>query len=271
MHPSRREFLRQCAALGGYFCATAVPVAFAATARPQAGGRHYLFPQGVASADPQPDAIVFWTRAVSGDQREARIALKLQVARDAQFRETVMETELTASADHDFTVRVFVSGLEPDRAYAYRFLAPDGTASRVGRTRTAPAPDALRTLTAAVFSCQHYSDGFFSAYRRLILDDAELPPDRKIDLVVHLGDFIYEFPGSDLYAADRSIVVVRNRDGTPRTVPRTRSMRRRLRLTEWPAPQRTPSFTLSCALASTIRSAKMSPFCACADWDMTSV
>ncbi len=218
MPPSRREFFQQCAALGGCFLVTASSASLAQVARPRPSDGRYRFPQGVASADPQPEAVVFWTRAESRDAREADIPLRLQIARDSVFRETVIETELTASAEHDFTVRVFVDGLEPDRRYAYRFMAPDDTASRVGSTRTAPAPDAPRPLTVAVFSCQHYSDGFFSAYRRLLLDDERSPAGRKIDIVLHMGDFIYEFPEVDLYMSDGSLAEVFNRDGSRRLV-----------------------------------------------------
>lgn len=219
MQHSRREFLSRFLAIGGCFAATAWPMARTAVAAPTSPGGGYRFPQGVASADPQPDAVVFWTRSVAVDQHVEDLPLRLQVASDADFRSTVVDTGMAACAGHDFTVRVFVDGLNPDSHYHYRFLAPDGTSSRIGRTRTAPAPGAPRTLTVAVFSCQHYSDGFFSAYRRLLLDDAAAAPGRAVDLVLHLGDFIYEFPEVDLYQADGSLVRVLNPDGTQRLVP----------------------------------------------------
>jgi alkaline phosphatase D len=219
MNRTRREFLEHCTVLGGYVLATASPVAIAEVSEARTGDGRFRFSEGVASADPQPDAVLLWTRVTRRGEGTADVALRLQVARDLAFREVVVETGITASASLDFTVRAFVDGLDPDRDYAYRFLAPDGTPSRTGRTRTAPAADASKPLTVAVFSCQHYSDGFFNAYRRLLLDDAKAPPGRSVDLVLHLGDFIYEYPGSDLYDADRNIVTVRHRDGTPRIVP----------------------------------------------------
>ncbi len=219
MQQSRRSFLRHFGMLGGCFVVTASPVAIGVVSQPRGGRGRYLFPQGVASADPQPDAVMFWTRAQHSTESETNIALRLQVARDAEFRDSITETEVTASAAHDFTVRVFLNGLEPDSAYFYRFLAPDSTPSRVGRTRTAPPPDARRPLTVAVFACQHYSDGFFSAYRQMLLDNEAAPADRKIDLVLHLGDFIYEFPEVDLYNPDGTLVKATNPDGTQRIVP----------------------------------------------------
>lgn len=206
-------------AMGGCFAATAsldVGELIAATPRTQS---IYAFPQGVASADPQADAIMFWTRIVGDGAAVPRIALRLQISTDAQFRGGVVDSEIAAKVEDDFTVRVFVDGLKPDTRYHYRFLAPDGTPSRVGRTRTAPAPGAKTPLNIAVFSCQHYSDGFFSTYRRLLLDDAAAPANQKLDVILHLGDFIYEFPEVDLYQADGSLVRALNPDGSQRLVP----------------------------------------------------
>lgn len=219
MQHSRREFLGRFLALGGCFAATASPLARVAVAATSSLGGGCRFPQGVASADPQPDAVVFWTRALPDDQHAENLPLRLQVASDTDFRSTIVDTGIIASAGHDFTVRVFVDGLDPDSRYHYRFLAPDGTSSRIGRARTAPAADAQRALTVAVFSCQHYSDGFFSAYRRLLLDDAAAGTDRAVDFVLHLGDFIYEFPEVDLYQADGQLIRALNPDGSQRLVP----------------------------------------------------
>ena len=56
--------------------------------------------------------------------------------------------------------------------------------SPVGRTRTLPAPDASPDrLRFAFASCQHYEQGLFTAYDHMAKDD--------LDLVVHLGDYIY--------------------------------------------------------------------------------
>ncbi|WP_310741862.1 alkaline phosphatase D family protein [Microbispora sp. H13382] len=55
--------------------------------------------------------------------------------------------------------------------------------SAAGRTRTAPA--GMSPLRFAVAACAHWEHGYDTAYRRL----AEQEP----DLVVHLGDYIYEY------------------------------------------------------------------------------
>ena len=86
--------------------------------------------------------------------------------------------------DWAHSVHVTVDGLEPDRWYWYRFRV-DGIASAAGRTRTAPAPAAMPDrLRFAIASCQQYEQGWYTAYRHLRADDP--------DLVVHLGDYIYE-------------------------------------------------------------------------------
>jgi alkaline phosphatase D len=87
------------------------------------------------------------------------------------------------------SVHVEVSGLKPGRSYWYRFHAGEAT-SPVGRTRTLPDPESLpRELRFAFASCQHYEDGHYTAYERMAQDD--------LDLVLHLGDYIYEAPAKD--------------------------------------------------------------------------
>ena len=81
-----------------------------------------------------------------------------------------------------------MSGLEPDRWYFYRFMAGDAQ-STVGRTRTFPAPDAdAGRLRVAYASCQRWEHGYFSAYRHMRDDDP--------DVVLFLGDYIYEYPNA---------------------------------------------------------------------------
>ena len=197
MTPSRREFLQLCARTAGCFVATASVAPLTGCAEPRTGSGRYGFPQGVASADPQSDSIVLWTRVVSDTSASETIGLRVQVANDETFAGILVEQDLVAEPGLDYTVRCFVDGLQPDRHYFYRFLAPDDGASRPGRTRTAPPDDSETPLTAAVCSCQHYAQGFFSAYRRLLLDDEAAPQDRKIDVVIHVGDFIYENVGGN--------------------------------------------------------------------------
>ncbi|GKQ37100.1 alkaline phosphatase [Streptomyces sp. A012304] len=107
------------------------------------------------------------------------------MAHDERFALVVRGGVATALPEYNHTVHVEVDGLEPDRAYHYRFRT--GTwISETGRTRTAPDPAAAVTALAfGAVSCQAYHDGYFTAHRHLAQDD--------VDLVFHLGDYLYEY------------------------------------------------------------------------------
>jgi alkaline phosphatase D len=95
-----------------------------------------------------------------------------------------------AHPDLGHAVHVEVDGLEPARSYWYRFRAA-GELSPVGRTRTLPAPTASPArLALAVVSCQHFEHGFYTAYRHLAGEE-------DLDLVLHLGDYLYETAPSE--------------------------------------------------------------------------
>lgn len=211
---SRREFLRDSGFAAGWVVVTASVSPLLGCTAAQRGSETdsagYAFPQGLASADPQPDAVVLWTRVVSEDPGIDGIPLLLEAAVDAAFSVPVARREITAERIWDFTVRVFLNGLEPDRCYFYRFTAPDGRQSRIGRTRTAPAPDSALELRLAVASCQHYETGYFHAYRRLLEDDARAKEDGRLHLILHVGDFIYtDIVGDDFEAGDGEFPIVR--------------------------------------------------------------
>jgi len=195
MNRNRRDFIKRFSATLGCFAATADAIASTRLPVSPPGDRQFSFPQGLASGDPQPDAVMLWTRVatnVSTATPPTRIGLTLQVAADRTFAKPLLTKTLSAESSADHTARCFVDGLNSDRHYFYRFTAEDGSVSQIGRTRTAPAANAERDLRIAVFSCQHYEHGFFSAYRRCLHDDETVPSEEKIDLVVHVGDFIYE-------------------------------------------------------------------------------
>ena len=207
------------ARFAGCFVAMASTTTLVGCSRPRSASGQFGFPQGVASADPLPDAVVLWTRVEPEEAGTDSVELLVQVSRDPEFGDVILEQPVLAERSFDFTVRCFTAGLEPDRSYHYRFLAPDGSASRMGRTRTAPSEDADRPLTVAVCSCQHYEEGLFSAYRRLLLDDEQADSDNKIDLVVHVGDFIYEAGNRrPLISLDGEEIELRNADGSRRFV-----------------------------------------------------
>lgn len=196
----RREFLKLFASTAGCFAITAAATPFLPRlghAAANAGAFH--FPQGLASGDPQPDAVMLWTRVEAIDPGAALpngdIDLYLQVALDESFERVVVERAVRASRASDHTVRVFVQGLAPDTVYHYRFHAGRDQSPLPGRTRTAPRPGTSRKVRFAAVSCQNYEQGYFGAYRRLVNDDMAAAPEDRVDFVLHLGDFIYERTG----------------------------------------------------------------------------
>jgi alkaline phosphatase D len=138
------------------------------------------FEHGIASGDPLTDRVLIWTR-LSGAEDDQPVAWTL--ARDPDLREVVASGEATARADDDHTLTVDVDGLEAGTTYWFRFTA-GGARSPLGRTRTLPDGDHARL---AVCSCAKYSAGHFAAYARIADRD-------DLDLVLHLGDYIYEYP-----------------------------------------------------------------------------
>ena len=153
------------------------------------------FTLGVASGDPLPGGVVLWTRLApepqtpTGGMPSEPVSVRWQVARDEAFGKIVRQGKAIAKPDAAHSVHVDVAGLEPGRDYFYRFIAA-GEESPVGRTRTAPAPDASRHAVRFAFaSCQQYEEGYFTAHRHLA--------DEDVDLVAFLGDYIYEDDPSD--------------------------------------------------------------------------
>ncbi|MGB3809765.1 MAG: alkaline phosphatase D family protein [Parvibaculum sp.] len=200
----RREFLKLFAATAGCFALSASPAPFVSSLnRASAAPGLYYFPQGLASGDPQPDAVMLWTRVapLAGGSDEpqpsakAPIDVYVQVAEDEGFTKLVVERLLRADPAADHTIRVLLRGLKPDTYYYYRFFAGSDTSPFIGRTRTAPPPGSRRPVRYAFLCCQNYEQGFFSALRRLVNDDIAAKPEDRIEFVLHLGDFIYEHTG----------------------------------------------------------------------------
>lgn len=200
----RREFLKLFAAGSGCYALMASPLPFASSlsqARAEPGLYH--FPQGLASGDPKPDAILLWTRVekiegatgLAAQPHGGAIDVYVQLAEDPDFNKLVIERGVRALPQSDHTVKVFIRGLKPDTVYYYRFFAGSDTSSYAGRTRTAPRANTLRKTRFAVVSCQNYENGYYGAYRRLVIDDINAKPEDQIDFVLHLGDFIYERVG----------------------------------------------------------------------------
>jgi alkaline phosphatase D len=170
--------------------ATSAPVTPAAVPTPSS----YPFTLGIASGDPLPDGVVLWTRLApdplhGGGMPNQEVSVEWQIATDDALRNVVQQGTEPALPEWAHAVHVEVRGLEPARWYWYRFRVtggPTGTVeSPIGRTRTAPSLGAaLDRFRFAFVSCQNWQDGYFTAHRYLAKEDLEL--------VVHLGDYIYE-------------------------------------------------------------------------------
>ena len=153
--------------------------------------RRDLYPEGVASGDPDEHSVLLWTRRPFDDGRlDAR--LNVELAEDDRFQKVVARARAKVSAASDWTCRILVGGLLPGREYWYRFVDAEGFGSRIGRTITAPAPDDLRPVRFAFVSCQNPNSGAQNAYRRMIFDDERAAPEDRLGFVYHMGDFIYE-------------------------------------------------------------------------------
>jgi alkaline phosphatase D len=140
-----------------------------------------VFRHGVASGDPLSDRVVIWTRVTSDGSSPIPVRWHLVDAADPSRLERQGLAE--AAPERDWTISADVAGLEPGRRYTYGFEAL-AERSVVGRTKTLPR-DGVRHLRIAQVSCAKFNAGFFNAYARIAARD-------DIDVVLHLGDYIYE-------------------------------------------------------------------------------
>lgn len=146
------------------------------------------FEHGVASGDPDASSVVLWTRVTP--DAAATIDVEWVVSEDAELTRIVDGGVFQTNADRDYTVKVVAENLQPWTHYWYQFRVGESV-SVIGRTKTAPQAEmSLEQLRFAFASCAHYSMGHFNAYRGIANRD-------DLDLVVHLGDYIYEYGGTD--------------------------------------------------------------------------
>jgi alkaline phosphatase D len=147
------------------------------------------FTLGVASGDPSSDGFVLWTRlapqpVLGGGMPQENIEVTWELLSDDDKVNVLKTGTFVATPEMAHAVHVELSGLEADRWYRYRFHAA-GYTSPIGRTRTFPAADVMpERMRMAFASCQHYETGFYNAYEHMAKAD--------LDMVIHLGDYIYE-------------------------------------------------------------------------------
>ncbi len=141
------------------------------------------FTHNVASGEPGPNSVLLWTRYVSKTGGQSKV--RVEVSDTPNFAKIVTGGEMITGPWRDHTVKITVDGLQPGRFYWFRFIAPDGTKSPTGRTKTLPVGKTAQ-FNIAIFSCSNLGFGEFNAYGHAAARN-------DIDLVLHMGDYIYEY------------------------------------------------------------------------------
>ena len=141
------------------------------------------FTHNVASGEPGPDSVLLWTRHVNPTGGASKVRVEISESQD--FAKIVGGGEMVTGPWRDHTVKITIDNLAPGKWHWFRFIAPDGSISPVGRTKTLPVGKAAK-FNIAVFSCSNLGFGEFNAYGHAAARD-------DIDLVLHMGDYIYEY------------------------------------------------------------------------------
>lgn len=186
---SRRELIQK--SLFG-FGALSLPVTFTGCndgSDEESSEAQADFLHGVASGDPLQDKVILWTRLTPVDL-SMRLKVTWEIATDDQFKLNLKTGVVQTTKTDDFTVKVDATGLQADTIYYYRFHFGNKT-SPVGQTKTLPV--STNKVSFAVCSCSNYPAGYFYVYREIAK--------QNVDVVIHLGDYIYEY-GADGYATE---------------------------------------------------------------------
>ena len=206
---TRRRFVTGAGLGAGALILGGVPVGAGAQTRRPPFARGGTFPQGVASGEPGTRGMTLWTR-LEGYRSDRRLGV--EIARDPDFRRVVYRRNIVAKASEDGAVKLRVErGLRPGERYYYRFETR-GADSAVGRFQTLRPPDSAEPVRIVFFSCQDYQSGYYGAHRVIA--------DEDVDMVVCLGDYIYE---KAFYEGPRKDTLGANGDGEVMTLPEYRS------------------------------------------------
>jgi alkaline phosphatase D len=141
--------------------------------------RASLFNYGVASGDPLKDRVIIWTKIA---ELEPSATVNYEVSLSDNFAEIISNGEVKTDKNKDYTVKADIGNLKPGTYYYYRFKYKNSY-SMTGRTKT--LPENTRDFRVAFVSCQNYGAGYFTAYKHIV--------DANPDLIIFLGDFIYEY------------------------------------------------------------------------------
>jgi len=205
---SRRAFLKRLGATTAVplLPACSIPGALDSPASRAASGTAAEFRHGVASGDPLSDRVILWTR-VTPAAGASEVPVEWSVATDPQLAAVVASGSFTTNADRDFTVKVDAEGLASYTTYYYQFRVGEAK-SPIGRTKTAPKASEATRLRAGVVACANYTFGYFNGYATL----AKRP---DLDVVLHLGDYLYEGGGGTIrtHAPDKEMTTLEDYRG----------------------------------------------------------
>ena len=141
------------------------------------------FTHNVASGEPGQDSVLLWTRYVGPTGGPSKVRVEISESKD--FVKIAGGGQMVTGPWRDNTVKITVDGLAAGKWHWFRFIAPDGTMSPVGRTKTLPVGK-VTNFSIAIFSCSNLGFGEFNAYGHAAMRD-------DVDLVLHMGDYIYEY------------------------------------------------------------------------------
>ncbi|MDP2384918.1 MAG: alkaline phosphatase D family protein [Bacteroidota bacterium] len=144
------------------------------------------FYHGVASGDPLSDGVIIWTR-VTSDSSEigSMMVVNWKVATDTGMTNVIQNGSILTDSTVDYTVKVDVTGLNPNTFYFYEFQYGNYYSPR-GRTKTTPIGNNVDSLRFALVSCANFEAGYFNVYSALLQRE-------DFDAVIALGDYIYEY------------------------------------------------------------------------------
>ena len=211
---TRRSFMKSAAAGAG---AVAVPMALTGcgadddndSTTASDSNLVVAFGHGVASGDPLHDRVIIWTRvtpSVDDATAQKTVPVDWKVATDAAMTAVVASGSIQTTAAVDYTVKIDVDGLLANTVYYYQFTGPlDVKTLPVGQTKTLPV-GYVESVKLAVCSCANYPAGYFNAYDAIGKSDA--------DVVVHLGDYIYEYAVGEYGTTANTIDQGRNHSPT---------------------------------------------------------
>ncbi len=188
-HYSRRQIIKAGGRLTAALAMGGLPAFAHGAARSLGNLPEDPFTLGVASGDPTPDSVILWTRLANSVLQEIgaaedAISVRWELAEDQNFSRIVRSGAIAATPELGHSAHAEVRGLRPNAVYFYRWHVGNST-SPTGRTKTAAlANSALAQFQFAFASCQQYEHGFYTAYQHMAAEE--------LDLIVHLGDYIYE-------------------------------------------------------------------------------